>query len=241
MFYLRKSIERGLGDHGWLKSRHTFSFADYHDPKHIGFGPLRVINEDRIEGSSGFATHGHRDMEIISYVISGALAHEDSMGNTTIIRPGEVQRMSAGTGVQHSEYNQLASEETHFLQIWILPAHKGLAPSYGQRSFAAELHRNELVLVVSQSGRDNSVTLNQDVDMYAANAQVAGQSQHKTSRDRHLWLQVISGEVEIEIEIEDDQAKLRAGDGVGINQVESVSLRWSKGSEFILFDMTSVD
>jgi hypothetical protein len=231
MIHLRRSAERGDANHGWLKSKHTFSFAEYFDERHMGFGPLRVINEDRIEGGTGFGTHGHRDMEIISYVIEGALQHMDSMGNTTIIRPGEVQRMSAGTGVRHSEYNDLKDQVTHFLQIWIMPEKAGLVPSYGQKSFANDFGCSDLILVASKSGRGGSITLNQDVDMYVAKAEDAGEKHLKTHPHRHLWVQVIKGEVKVEGET------LKAGDGAGIEKVESLNLKWSKGSEFILFDM----
>ncbi len=231
MIVIRRSQERGDANHGWLKSRHTFSFADYYDERHMGFGPLRVVNEDRIQGGTGFGTHGHRDMEIISYVIKGALQHKDSMGNTTVIRPGEVQRMSAGTGVRHSEYNDLADQETHFLQIWILPERQGIEPSYGQQSFEDAFGCSDLILVASKSGRNGSITLNQDVDMYVAKAQETGEKHLKTYAHRHLWLQVIAGEVRVEGET------LRSGDGAGIQGVELLPIHWSKDAEFILFDM----
>lgn len=231
MVHIRRSEERGDANHGWLKSKHTFSFADYYDEKYMGFGPLRVINEDRIEGGTGFGTHGHRDMEIISYVIDGALQHKDSMGNTTVIKPGEVQRMSAGTGVRHSEYNDLQDKVTHFLQIWIMPDKAGIEPGYGQKSFENDFGCSDLILVASKLGRNGSITLNQDVDMYVAKAQDAGEKILKTYPHRHLWVQVIKGDVQVEGET------LRDGDGAGIEKVESLRLKWSKGSEFILFDM----
>lgn len=231
MIHIRKSDDRGLADHGWLKSRHTFSFADYHDDKHMGFGPLRVINEDRIEGGTGFGAHPHRDMEIISYVIEGALQHKDSMGNTTIIRPGEVQRMSAGSGVRHSEYNDLKDKVTHFLQIWIMPDKIGIPPGYDQKNFAGELGCGDLVLVASESGRNGSITINQNVDMYVAKAAGGGEETHKTFKHRHVWIQVIEGNVSV------DGTELETGDGAGIDQVESVRIKWDKGAEFILFDM----
>ena len=166
MLNVRKSEDRGNADHGWLKSRHTFSFADYHDPKFMGFRSLRVINEDRIDGGTGFGKHGHRDMEIISYVVDGALAHKDSMGNEAIILPGEVQRLTAGTGITHSEHNYKPKDVTHFFQIWIVPKKNGVQPGYGQKNFEKDLNSKNLVLVVSEDGRDGSIKINQDADVY---------------------------------------------------------------------------
>jgi len=197
----------------------------------MGFGPLRVINEDRIEGGTGFGAHHHRDMEIISYVIEGALQHKDSMGNSAIIRPGDVQRMSAGSGIRHSEYNADRDEITHFLQIWIVPESLDIEPSYGQKSFENEFGCSDLVLVASKSGRNGSITLNQDVDMYVAQAQESGEKHLKTYVHRHLWVQVIKGEVHVEGVV------LNEGDGAGIEKIESLLIKWNKGSEFILFDM----
>lgn len=233
MIQIRKSNERGLASHGWLNSRHTFSFAEYYDENHMGFGPLRVINEDRIEGGSGFGTHAHRDMEIISYVIEGALQHKDSMGNETVIKPGEVQRLSAGTGIRHSEYNDVKDRTTHFLQIWIMPEKTGVTPGYGQKSFENDLGRSELILVASKSGKQGSITLNQDVDMYVAKAKAAGEKQLRTSEHRKLWVQVIKGSVDVE------GTKLDEGDGAGISEVEALNVRWNKDAEFIVFDMPS--
>lgn len=231
MIHVRKSADRGDSNQGWLKSKHTFSFAEYYDENHMGFSQLRVINEDRIDGGTGFGTHSHRDMEIISYVIEGELQHKDSMGNATLIKPGEVQRMSAGTGVRHSEHNSLKDQVTHFLQIWIIPESPGLAPSYGQKNFESDFGCSDLILVASKVGRNGSITLNQDVDMYVAKAQDEGEKTHKTYVHRHLWVQVIKGEVIV------DGTKLTAGDGAGIEKVETLKLKWSKGTEFILFDL----
>ena len=231
MIQVRKSHERGLAEQGWLKSRHTFSFGDYYDEKHMGFSVLRVINEDRILGGTGFGSHPHREMEILSYVIEGALEHKDSMGNATIIKPGEVQRMTAGTGIRHSEHNHLPHQETHFLQIWILPQKPHAEPSYDQKSFADGLKGGDLLLVASQNGRLGSVSLNQDVDMYAVQSEQSGKNIMKTSVHRHFWVQVIQGEVHV------DDAILTAGDGAGVSKVEELRLQWSKGSAFILFDL----
>ena len=231
MINIRKSLERGLADHGWLKSYHTFSFASYHDPAFMGYSVLRVINEDRIAGGTGFGKHGHRDMEIISYVIDGALAHEDSMGTKAVIVPGEVQRMSAGTGIEHSEQNQLKDRQTHFLQIWIQPEKNGIAPGYEQKSFASNFSCCDLILVGSKHGRNGSIVINQDVDLYACKSVEAGEKHYRTFTHRHLWIQMISGEVQVEGQT------LSAGDGAAIAGVELLVIQWRAGSEFLLFDL----
>ena len=231
MIKVRKSDERGLGDHGWLKSRHTFSFADYYNPAQMGYSVLRVINEDRIEGGTGFDTHGHRDMEIISYVVEGALEHRDSMGTEATILPGEIQRMSAGTGVQHSEYNKLKDNKTHFLQIWILPDEKALKPGYDQKSFVNSFACSDMILVGSKSGKNGSIVINQDVDLYACKSNAEGEKLFKTFSHRHIWVQVINGDVQIEGE------QLVSGDGAAIEDVDNIKIRWNKGAEFLLFDM----
>ena len=231
MITVRKSEDRGYANHGWLKSHHTFSFANYYDEKHMGFGPLRVINEDRIDGGTGFGTHGHKNMEIISYVIDGKLEHKDSMGNETVILPGEVQRLTAGTGIRHSEKNKLEKDSTHFLQIWIMPDQENLEPGYGQKSFANDFGCSDLILVASKSGKNGSITLNQDVDMYVAKAQDEGEKTLKTYSHRHLWVQVVGGSVEV------NGVKLGAGDGAGVHAVEAMKLKWQKNSEFLVFDM----
>jgi redox-sensitive bicupin YhaK (pirin superfamily) len=230
---IRKSSDRGDAQHGWLQSMHTFSFADYYDEKFMGFGAMRVLNEDRIAGGKGFAPHSHKDMEILSYVISGSLTHEDSMGNKTVIRPGEVQRMSAGSGVRHSEMNGEAANETHFLQIWIMPEEKGIAPSYEQKSFEDAYGCSDLILVASRNGRAGSLSLNQDAEIYAAHAVDDGEKVHKTYPQRKVWIQVIKGEVSV------DGDALTAGDGAGLTQVETIKLQWKKNSEFLVLDLPS--
>src|SRR5689334_14964867 len=184
MIQVRKSEERGRAEHGWLSSRHTFSFAEYRDPRHMGFGPLRVINEDKVRGGQGFGTHGHQDMEIISYVLSGALEHKDSMGNGSVLRPGDVQRMSAGTGVRHSEFNHSPSESVHFLQIWIFPDRAGHAPGYEEKHFDDASKRGQLRLVVSPDGRDGSLRMNQDAYLYAALLDGTERAEHGLAQGR---------------------------------------------------------
>ena len=193
MLEIRKAAERGHANHGWLDSWHSFSFADYHDPRHMGFGPLRVINEDRIQPGMGFGTHGHRDMEIISYVLEGALAHKDSMGNGSTIEPGDVQRMSAGRGVMHSEFNHAAADETHFLQIWIEPNVRGIDPGYEQKRFDTEDKRGRLRLVASPDGREGSVKIHQDAFVYAALLDGAERLAHRLEPNRRAYLHVARG------------------------------------------------
>lgn len=231
MIKIRKNTERGQAEHGWLSSRHTFSFADYHDAAQMGFSVLRVINEDKIIGGSGFATHGHKDMEIISYVIDGALEHKDSMGNSVVIKPGEVQRMSAGSGIRHSEFNHFKDKPTHFLQIWVLPSERDITPSYGQKDFSDQLAPGNLVLVASNTGRDNSVSLNQDIDLYALKSSQSGEKILNTDSTRSYWLQVIRGVVKF------NEVTLGAGDGASAGLLSRIHLMWSEGTEFILFDL----
>jgi quercetin 2,3-dioxygenase len=230
---IRKSEERGRAEHGWLKSYHSFSFADYYDENFMGWGALRVINEDWIQGGMGFGTHGHRDMEIITYILEGALEHKDSMGTVAAIHPGEVQRMSAGTGVRHSEYNKLQDKNTHLLQIWILPEKEGVTPSYEQKSFEKEFATGDLVLVASQDGRGGSVKINQDAQMYVCNTKVKGEKTHTTTAERYLWVQVVKGTVSV------DGHSLGGGDAAALKDVSSVKLSWTENSEFILFDLPS--
>ncbi len=247
MFKLRLSKERGDADHGWLRSKHTFSFANYYDSKQMGFGHLRVINEDRISGGSGFGTHPHRDMEIISYVISGALEHQDSMGNRTVIKPGEVQRMSAGTGITHSEFNHFSEQETHFLQIWILPGRNGTEPSYGQKSFSSALETSAFTHVMSPDGRDQTVSIGQDVDMYLGkgnqgSAMSKGELSYSVRPNRMIWIQQIEGELSLEEVVakgNSQLAQLSAGDGIAVERAERLRLRPNREAHFLLLDMAT--
>lgn len=231
MLEIRKSADRGLANHGWLKSLHTFSFAEYYDPQQMGFRSLRVINEDRIEGGTGFGAHPHRDVEIISYVVSGGLSHEDSMGNNTIIRPNEVQRMTAGTGVVHSEYNANPTEETHFFQIWILPKAKGSTPGYGQKSFEAELNSKKLVHVISQDGRDGSISINQDADLYISRLKTGDDLEYKLRETRGAWIQIVKGDLSV------NGTTVKAGDALKFENAETIKFKANSDSEFLLFDL----
>lgn len=233
MLAIRPSNDRGVANFGWLDSRHTFSFGHYYDPKFMGFGPLRVINEDRVQPGQGFDTHGHSDMEIISYVLDGALEHKDSLGTGSIIQPGDVQRMTAGTGVRHSEFNASNSEDVHFLQIWILPEAKGLAPSYEQKHFAPAERQGQLRLVASRDGRQGSITVHQDVDLYAALLADGDELTHSLAAGRKGWLQVARGSVALNGET------LNAGDGAALDGAESLRIEGSGDAEVLLFDMTA--
>jgi quercetin 2,3-dioxygenase len=228
---VRRSDDRGIAQFGWLDSRHTFSFGHYHDPKFMGFGPLRVINEDRVQPGRGFDTHGHRDMEIISYVVSGALRHEDSLGNGSIIRPGDVQRMTAGSGVRHSEYNASDEEPVHFLQIWLQPEALGLPPGYEQKAFPAEEQTNRLALVVARGGRDGAVSIHRDVDIYAGRLDAGVTIGHTFRAGRSGWMQVVRGELRA------NDLVLQAGDGLALGQVPSLELKAIGAGELLLFDM----
>jgi redox-sensitive bicupin YhaK (pirin superfamily) len=231
MFQIRQARERGYGDHGWLESYHTFSFADYHDPDFMGFGPLRVINEDRVQPGEGFGTHNHRDMEIVTYVLEGALAHKDSLGNGSVIRPGDVQRLSAGTGITHSEFNHSSEAPVHFLQIWIQPERRGLPPSYEERPFPEAEKSDRLCLIASRDGREGSVVIHQDLDLYATRLNEGSEVEHRTRPERKLWIQVARGSLAV-----DDQ-RLEAGDGLAVVQEEGVVLRGIASAEALLFDM----
>jgi redox-sensitive bicupin YhaK (pirin superfamily) len=231
MVSVRLSAERGRSELGWLSSRHTFSFADYRDPRHMGFRSLRVINEDRVQPGAGFPTHGHHDMEIVTYVVEGALEHEDSMGNGSVIRPGEVQRMTAGTGVTHSEYNPSRTEPVHFLQIWILPERQGLAPGYEQRAFPAAELQGRLRVVASRDGRDGAVTVHQDARLFAARLAPGEEIVHALAPGRHAWVQVVRGELAL------DGTALAAGDGAAVSDTARLALSARASSELLLFDL----
>lgn len=231
MIKIRKADARGHFDFRWLNTFHTFSFGDYYDPSFMGFRSLRVINEDFVRGGRGFPTHGHRDMEIITYILSGALEHRDSMGTGSIIRPGDVQRMSAGTGVTHSEANPSRDEAVHLLQIWILPAMQGLAPSYEQKAFSEEQKRSRLCLIASADGRDDSVTVHQDASVYASVLSRDEEVVHPLTPGRHAWLQVARGTVSLNGEA------LNQGDGAAISSEEQIAIRGREDSEVLLFDL----
>lgn len=231
MIKVRKSSERGYANHGWLETKHTFSFADYYDPAYMGISVLRVINEDKIAGGAGFSTHDHKNMEIITYIVDGVLEHKDSMGNTATISAGEVQRMSAGAGVRHSEYNHLKDKKTHLLQIWITPDKNNYPPSYEQKNFTSQFFENKLILVASNTGRDGSVSLNQDVDVYALKSAVAGDKILNTQENRVYWLQVITGVVKF------NDVTISSGDAVSASMLTRIHLKWQSGAEFILFDL----
>jgi quercetin 2,3-dioxygenase len=234
MITLRPAQERGTAYFGWLDSRHTFSFGEYYDPNYMGFADLRVINEDKVSPGQGFATHGHRDMEIISYVLEGALEHKDSIGTGSVIRPGDVQRMSAGTGIMHSEYNASKTEPVHFLQIWILPEKKGIEPGYEQKTFTDAEKRGQLRLVGSRDGRDGSIVIHQDVNLYATSLQEGEAVSHALAEGRVVWLQVVRGAVQLH-----DQP-LTAGDGAAIAQESKITLQSaSSDAEVLLFDMAA--
>jgi quercetin 2,3-dioxygenase len=232
MIVVRPAAERGAANLGWLDSRHTFSFGDYYDPGHMGFGPLRVINEDRVRPGGGFETHGHRDMEIISYVLDGALEHKDSLGTGSVIRPGDVQIMSAGTGIRHSEFNHSQTEPVHFLQIWVLPDRAGLAPRYDQKAFPQSEKRGQLRLVGSPDGRDGSIIIHQDVELYDALLGSKDAVSRELDAGRRGWVQVVRGMVDV-----NGQAA-RAGDGVAVEDERKVTITsHADNSEVLVFDL----
>ncbi len=230
MHTVRKAKDRGHANHGWLDSYHTFSFADYYDPRHMSFGALRVINEDVIDGGSGFPTHGHRDMEIITYIVEGALEHKDSMGTSAVIRPGEVQTMSAGTGVRHSEFNHLKDQKTHLFQIWIMPAKEGIAPAYGQKKFEFEKAKG-MTLVVSQKGLDGSLPINQDANIYVAKWKNGESSEFKIKQGRKAWIQMVKGTIQV------NGKTLSEGDALGVTDEELLKMQANESSELLFFDL----
>ena len=232
MIQIRRSQDRGHFDDGWLKTYHTFSFAEYRDPKHIGFRTLRVINEDWIAAGQGFPPHSHQNMEIITYILEGALAHQDSMGNSSVIVPGEVQRMSAGSGVTHSEFNHSANGTTHLLQIWIRAERKGIDPGYEQKKFSDAGKTNKLRLVVSRDGRDGSVTIHQDVELYDAALDAGKSLVYEMPAARHAWIQVTQGKIEA------NSKSLNAGDGAAVSEEKTVRINSPGKSSLLLFDLS---
>jgi hypothetical protein len=227
---IRKSNERGHADHGWLDSYHTFSFANYYDPQHVGFRSLRVINEDRVQGGQGFGTHPHRDFEIISYVIAGALKHQDSMGHSAVMKAGDVQRISAGTGIAHSEFNNSPTEPVHFLQIWLVPSRNGLTPDYAQASFA-NAPVNTLTPVCSPDGRNGSIKINQDISLFIGKLAAKGKIIHSMREQRHAWVQLIEGDLDL------NGKKLSPGDGASLEVEKEIQFESAKGAHFLLFDL----
>jgi redox-sensitive bicupin YhaK (pirin superfamily) len=230
MIKIRKANDRGHANHGWLDSFHTFSFADYNDPQHMGYRSLRVINEDRVQGGQGFDTHPHRDFEIISYVVSGALKHEDSMGHKAVIKAGDVQRISAGTGIAHSEFNNSPDEPVHFLQIWLFPYRKELTPDYAQKSFSNS-PSNSLTLACSPQGQSGSIPINQDVELYIGSLAPEGKANHPLRGQRHAWVQLIQGDLQV------NSTQLSPGDGASLDYETEINFESSKGAHFLLFDL----
>lgn len=231
MITVRSAAQRGHSRRDWLDSRHTFSFGGYHDPEYMGFGALRVVNDDRVAPGGGFGTHGHRDMEILTYPLEGALEHEDSTGTRSVIRPGEIQRMTAGTGIRHSEQNASAALPVRFLQIWIIPERRGLAPGYEQKAFPAADRQDRLLLVGARDGREGALTIHQDVGLYAALLAPGNRCSHSFATGRRGWLQVASGVVEV------DGIRLDEGDGAAIENAALVTIDGIEAAEILLFDL----
>ena len=231
MIRVRRAEDRGAVNMGWLDARHSFSFGSYYDPEHMGFGVLRVINEDRIEPAQGFGTHGHKDMEIVTYIIEGALEHKDSMGNGSVIREGDVQRMSAGTGVQHSEFNHSKSEKTHLLQIWLLPERSGIEPGWEEKHFSNEDKKNRLKLIASRDARNDSLRIHQSVDLYASVLEKGESLSHALTDGHSAWVQIVRGKLDVNGE------QLLAGDGAAIENFSALTIEALEASEFLLFDM----
>ena len=234
MMRRRPADDRGHGSHGWLDTRHSFSFGEYHDPKHAGFRALRVLNEDRVAPGAGFGTHAHRDMEIVTYVLSGALEHRDSTGIGSVLRPGQVQRMTAGSGIAHSEMNHSKTDPVHFLQIWIVPESTGLRPDYEERLFTREQLRDRLHLIASKQGLDGSLTIHRDVRIYATGLSAGHDVTLELEPGRHGWVQVAAGRVTAEA---DDRVDLAAGDGLAVSEVSRVRLATQEDSEMLVFDL----
>jgi quercetin 2,3-dioxygenase len=234
MLTIRRSEERGLADHGWLKSRHSFSFADYHDPAHMGYSVLRVINEDRVRPAQGFGTHAHRDMEILSYVLEGQLGHRDSMGNGSVIVPGDVQRMSAGSGVTHSEMNPSPTEPVHFLQIWIIPSVRGIKPGYEQKHFDQAARRGKLTLVASPDGKDGSVLIHQDAKLYAGLFDGAERASYTANPGRSLYLHLAQGSLQV------NDTSLSAGDAIMLDSPATLEIHGGTGADLLVFDLPGV-
>jgi redox-sensitive bicupin YhaK (pirin superfamily) len=235
MIVTRPANERGHFNHGWLDTYHTFSFADYHDPKHMGWGSLRVINDDTVAPGRGFSTHGHRDMEILSYVLDGALEHRDSTGSGSVLRPGDVQRMSAGTGVMHSEFNHSKEESVHFLQIWIYPEEKGLAPGYEEKSFPNGDKKGRLRLIASPDARDGSLKIHQDVKVFASILAADDKIEHRLEPGRNVWIQIARGRLKL------NDSVLKKGDGAAVTDETSLVFQGIEDVEFLLFDLAQAD
>jgi redox-sensitive bicupin YhaK (pirin superfamily) len=233
MITIRRGSERGHFNHGWLDTYHTFAFGDYFDPQHVQFGPLRVMNEDRVAPGQGFGMHGHRDMEIVTYVLSGALAHRDSLGNGETLRPGELQRMTAGTGIRHSEYNPSDDQPVHLYQIWLLPERPGLEPSYEQKAFAAEGRQGAWQLVASPDAAEGSLKIHQDARLYLAELAAGQQLDKAIDKSRQVWLQVLRGEVEV------GGQRLSAGDAAAVTGESNIAITASTGAETLLFDLVA--
>ena len=231
MLVHRESSQRGQADHGWLKSQHSFSFADYYDPKHTHFRHLRVINEDKVVAGAGFPTHSHSDMEIITYVIEGAIEHKDSMGNGSIIRAGEIQRMSAGSGLSHSEFNANQDQVLRFLQIWVIPNKKGLSPTYEQKSYIEQLTQNEFQLIASAQGGGNAVMIHQDINLFTVRSTENNSMEYEMNANRHVWIQLIKGNLRI------NEQRLHGGDGLAISNEQKIIIDSEQDSEFLLFDL----
>jgi redox-sensitive bicupin YhaK (pirin superfamily) len=234
MLAIRRSEDRGHFDMGWLDTRHTFSFGEYYDPRHLGFSALRVINEDRVAAGKGFPTHGHRDMEIVTYILEGALEHKDSLGTGSVIRPGDVQRMSAGAGIQHSEFNHAPDAPVHFLQIWIIPDRKALPPSYEQITVPHEERRDRLRLIGARDGREGSITIHQDLSLYAGELSAGTALEHVFAPGRAGWIQLASGSIDV------NGIEARAGDGIAISKEPLLKIKALAPAEVLLFDLPAV-